>query len=301
MKIATTTEDFGAYLATDAERVRVLHECGFDCIDLSMYAASTMAAWMTDGWRERAEELRALGVELGVSFVQAHAPNTNPLDETKFEAEFAATVRSIEVCGALGIPNIVYHAGWEIGISREEFLARNRAFAQKLLPVLEKTGVTLCVENTTKRHYEGYYYFYDGESMRDFCEQVGHPLFAACWDTGHANIDGGQYEHIMALGKHLKALHVNDNLGKCDQHLHPFMGTLNIDEVMHALLDVGYQGYFTFESCSSAIRHDNWLHPRRTFAADPRALDPSFAVARKLCELTHVIGEDILSRYHCLD
>lgn len=301
MKIATTTGDFGAYLPTIAERVRAVHDCGFDCIDLSMYESDSMGEWMCDDWRERAERLRDFAAELGVSFVQAHAPNTNPLDENKFDAEFAATVRSIEVCGVLGIPNTVYHAGWEIGISREEFLARNRVFAEKLLPVLEKTGVTLCVENTTKRHYEGYYYFYDGASMRDFCDEIGHPLFAACWDTGHANIDGGQYEHIMALGKHLKALHVNDNLGKCDQHLHPFMGTLNMDEVMHALIDVGYKGYFTFESSSSTIRHGNWLHQRREYAADTRALDPSLAVARKLCELTHVIGEDILSRYNCLD
>ena len=301
MKIATTTEDFGAYLASDVERVRALHKCGFDCIDLSMYAFPADWCWFADDWRAQAEELRALGEELGVTYVQAHAPNTNPLDEKNFDRELAATVRSIEVAALLGIPNIVYHGGWEIGISREEFVACNRAYVEKLLPVLEKNGVTLCIENSTKRHYDGYYYFCDGESMRDFCEQINHPLFGACWDTGHANIDGGQYEHITALGKHLRALHVNDNLGKCDQHLHPFMGTLNMDEVMHALLDVGYKGYFTFESCSTAIRHGNWLHQRRAFAADTRALDPTYPIAEKLCELTHVIGEEILSRYGCLD
>ena len=40
-----------------------------------------------------------------------------------------------------------------------------------------------------------------GADMKAFVEYVNHPLFHACWDTGHAHIGGPQYDEIMTLGK----------------------------------------------------------------------------------------------------
>ncbi len=298
MKIATTTEGLRCWPLSDAERVRLLAECGFRHIDFSLYIKPTRNwEYFADNWQQRALALRTFADELGVDYVQAHAPNCNPLDPAEAEISFAAIARALEVCALLGIPRIVYHAGWEKGLDRESSMKCNRAFVERLIPTLEKTGVMLCMENSTVRHMYGNYYFCDGESMRNFIEEINHPLFAACWDTGHANIDGDQYPHILALGKHLKTVHINDNFGDADHHLLPYMGTLNVDEVMHALIDVGFDGCFTLEEAATLSFHDNWLRPRHPFARDTRALNPSLAIARKQFELSYTVGAEILAAY----
>ena len=45
----------------------------------------------------------------------------------------------------------------------------------------------------------GRYFINSGRDMREFIDYVGHPLFHGCWDTGHANCEGAQYEEILAL------------------------------------------------------------------------------------------------------
>lgn len=108
----------------------------------------------------------------------------------------------------------------------------------------------------------GNYYFYTGADMREFIDYAGHPLLGVCWDTGHANIEGSQYREILALGDTLKAVHINDNRGERDEHILPFAGTASMDEVMQALADVHFDGYFTMEC-------DSMLLPGKLLARQP--------------------------------
>ncbi len=52
---------------------------------------------------------------------------------------------------------------------------------------------------------------------------------------------------IRTLGPRLKALHVNDNRGKGDDHLCPYMGLNDWDSILKALAEVDYKGDLTFE------------------------------------------------------
>ena len=300
MKLATTTGDLREYCATDEERVQVLYDAGFRNIDLSFYvpdAAGTVNYW-GDDWEKHASALREYGDKLGVQFVQAHAPGGNPLKmDEHYDRLVAITKRSLEVCAVLGIKNNVYHCGWASGIDRETYFARNIEFLEKILPTVEKTGVSLCIENSTKANMGDRYYFFTGEDMRDFLDRVNHPLINACWDTGHANVEGHQYADLVALGDKLTAVHINDNMGRIDEHHLPFTGTLNLDEVMHGLADANYKGYFTFEAGDTLRFSDNWLHKRHLFEKDTRLLEPNLPIYRKLLELMHTIGVESLSAY----
>lgn len=55
-------------------------------------------------------------------FFKTYSPGGNPISEDKLYADslLKATIRSIEVCGVLGIPNIVVHAGSLLGLSKQE-------------------------------------------------------------------------------------------------------------------------------------------------------------------------------------
>lgn len=303
MKIATTTGDFARFCKTDEERIRELHRAGFRYIDFNMYDFTPDCVYMQEHWKEEVRKLINLADELGMQFVQAHSQGGNPLSENLSERAFivAATIRSIEICQALGIKNIVVHTGFAPGISKEEYFARNKEFYAELFPTMERCGVNVLCENSTKANMRDMYFINSGKDMREFIEYVNHPLVHACWDTGHANCEGSQYDEILALGEELYAIHYNDNRGAMDEHVAPFLGTLNHDEVMHALMDVGFKGYFTLECDSSLREYRYWLGWRRQYGADMRCGEPQLFMQRHIEAMTYETAEWILSSYGLLE
>jgi sugar phosphate isomerase/epimerase len=133
---------------------------------------------------------------------------------------------------------------------------------------------------------------------------VDHPLFHGCWDTGHANCEGAQYDEIMAIGDELYAIHYNDNHGKKDDHVAPFLGRLNHDEVLTALIDVGYKGYFTLECDSSLIRYNQWTGKRRRFGEENGATklrEPQLFIQRHIEAMMYETSVWMLEQYGLAD
>ena len=299
MKIATTTSDFGRYCKTDIERIRELHRAGFRYIDLNMYSFSPNCEYMRDDWKDAVKALKNEADSLGMTFVQAHSQGGNPLDPDKAHVDFLvdATNRSIEICEMLGIKNTVVHSGFAKEMGKEEWFEKNRAFYQKLFPAMERCGVNVLIENSTAANMKERYFTNSGKDMIEFLNYVDHPLLHACWDTGHANCEGSQYDDIITLGKELYAIHYNDNHGKRDEHLIPYLGTLNHDEVINALIDIGYKGYFTLECCSSLISKEYWLGGRRDFDRDTRLSEPPLFMKERTEALLYDTAKYILSSY----
>ena len=168
---------------------------------------------------------------------------------------------------------------------------------------MEKTGVNVLCENSTRCNLGSLYYTCTGQEMRELVEYINHPLIHICWDTGHANSDkeGGQYDDIMALGEELYAIHYNDNHGKADDHVAPFLGRMNNDEVISALIDVGFSGYLTFECGSSLIGYNQWTGPRRRFEPkgdrELKLSEPQLFMQRHIEAMLHDTGKWMLESY----
>ena len=148
------------------------------------------------------------------------------------------------------------------------------------------------------------------KDMRELIDKVGHPLFAACWDTAHGNIAKearaiGQYENIMALGDKLKGLHISDNFGDTHHHTWPFAGIINFDEVMQALVDINYDGYFNFEASYTLIRQENLPYRRKAWEHDGKTvttlLNPSVTLKQRAVDLLFDVGQHILEAYGCFE
>lgn len=293
MKLATSTGDF-SFLPTAEERVKHVADAGFRYLDMSFYDSHEIAPFMEADWREKALALREYAHGLGCSFVQAHSPGGNPLNPAEAERMVEITVRSVEVCEILGIPRTVAHAGFAPDINKEEFFRRNRAFYERLFPVMERCGVEVLVENSTRANMGAMYYLNDGAELREFLDWVNHPLLNACWDTGHANVEGHQYADITALGNRLTALHVNDNRGRMDEHLPPYTGSLCLGEVVEALKEIGYAGAFTFECGSLPIHTGHWLVPKRSWREDDPLQEPPLFVHDRVEALLFEIGRYVL-------
>ena len=298
-KIATTTGDFAQFCKSDIDRIRELHLAGFRYVDLSMYCFTPDHVYMKDGWKDAVKDLKTVANELGMTFVQAHSQGGNALSDDKSHVDFLvnATIRSIEICEILGIKNTVVHAGFKAGVSKEQWFKKNKEFYGKLLPTAKRCGVNVLCENSTAKNMGNMYYTNSGKDMREFIDYVNDCNFHGCWDTGHANCEGPQYDDIHALGKELYAIHYNDNRAEKDEHIAPYFGTLNHDEVMHALIEIGFNGPFTLE-CDSSLRPFNyWLGSRRHFGKDNRLSEPQLFMQRKVEELLYKTAEYILKKY----
>lgn len=299
VKLATTTGDFDRYCDEYEDRIKNLHDAGFKCIDLSLYNLEKSKELLYDEkWEYNVKRIKEFAENLGMEFVQSHSPNFNPLgSDEEFEQAVEKNIRSIEICSMLGIPNMVIHPGWNREFTKDEFHRENKKFFERLFDAAEKFNVNVLHENTTSANMP-WYFPKTGAEMVEFSEYVNHPKFHSCWDTGHGNVEGAQYEELVTMGKDLYAVHINDNRGTGDEHIIPFMGTLNMDEVMHGLADAGFSGAFTFESESAMRWSDSWQGRRHEFLKDSRVLNPSEELQQALERFMYKVGKYVLTAYN---
>ena len=301
MKLATTTGDFQCYCATVEQCMDYLLEAGFRHADLSLYSPTYCADLLeSDDWQSRARQIKEHAERIGMDFLQSHAPATRLLMGTDKDKEDAIrwTTRTLEVCAFLGIPNSVVHGGvdWSIK-SKDEWTEKSLPFFRALIPTMEKTGVKVLFENSASFMTGNSYYPNTGADICEFLDHLDHPLFGVCWDTGHANIEGAQYDQIRTIGQRLGAVHFNDNLGTKDEHTIPMLGTVNVDEVMNALIDVGFGGPLTFESGSALRPYKYWVGDRRPFDRDQRLANPTLNMQRSIERFMYDLGVEVLRSY----
>ena len=208
---------------------------------------------MHSGWRDDAKRLKEFADDLGVTFVQMHSPEFETLEtldpNENWEEKLQQTLRTIEIAGELGIPSTVVHAGIKRNTSWEDHMKLNKQFYELLLPTMEKTGVKVLVENVGKADNQGRCFLNTGDRVREFVEYFNHPLLKACWDIGHGNVFPNQCGEMKKVGKHIAAIHYNDNLGdERDMHTIPFLGNGNHAEIIRTLIDIGFDGPLNFEA-----------------------------------------------------
>lgn len=308
MKLATTTGDFKGFYSTPAQAVELMAKTPFKHLDYNFYSDFVKDSYLM-GEDYLIQPLQALekAQSLGMDYVQAHAPNINicACDE---EDSLVAMRHCLEICGRLGIPNLVTHTSisqkYLYPSDEKAYFDLNRAWLEKLYGDMEKHGVRILIENSAEMNMGVGYFFMTADDMNRFIDYCGHPLLGACWDTGHANMRGvSQYAELKTLGKNLCALHVQDNFGVYDEHIAPLMGTTDFDGIMRALLEIHYPGTLTLESDSILPFTRAWPHGMRqdSPAEERRLAHPN--LESRLCaeNLLYAIGKHMLTAYDCFE
>ncbi len=298
MKLATTTGDFNGYTGNQIQSLRYIREAGFRYADYSFgHDLSTHTGVYAENHKAYYERVGMAAEDMGLKLVQAHSPMGTPLNDP--DGQFLAdTIRCVDACGAWGIPNLVVHSGYAHGLGREDTYAANKKFFLPLLERAEKYGMNILVENFNKMCVDGLYWIDNATDLLGLIEYVDHPLFHAVWDAGHANMqEMPQDAELRILGSHVRALHIQDNCGDSDTHLLPFLGTMNLDAVMHGLMEIGYEGYFTFEVGGIFRSHRD----RRPFTADERLLQAPLSLKRAAERYLYELGKCILEVYGCFE
>lgn len=262
------------------EGFSLLKRTGFSCVDFSLNGYLNNQALyrgeVNSFFDRKIQELelfftphKSAAEAAGIEVSQMHMPYPNYVPGGGRELnEYLKNVvapKSMEVCAFFGCPYIVIH-GFKLAEhlgSEEAEWAVTEAFLDFLAPMAREMGITICVENL--------YCGIGGHLVEGPCcdaakaaeridrmnERYHGEVLGFCFDTGHANLVGIDFEDFIAtLGHRLKVLHIHDNDGVGDLHQIPFTFTrtrensssTDWDGFVRGLSRAGYQGTLSFET-----------------------------------------------------
>lgn len=261
MKISTEI-DSAAKIVGEERAIELIAKAGFDAWDFSMFSMprySKSAGRMVytdhplcgDDYAKFAKELRRIGEDCGIVCNQSHAPFPS------LPIIYDYLKRAIECTAIAGGEICVIHP--DNNKSAEE----NAEMYFELLPFAKECGVKIATENMWNWDRE------KNEALPAACsdhidfvkhlDAVNDDSFVACLDIGHAAMRGlntSVREMILALGDKLSALHIHDNDMWHDSHQIPCSMNIDFDDMVSALREIGYKGYFTLEANSFLSKYD---------------------------------------------
>jgi sugar phosphate isomerase/epimerase len=68
-----------------------------------------------------------------------------------------------------------------------------------------------------------------------------------CLDFGHAHIMGDVADAVETVAEHIITTHVHDNHGRDDEHLVPYLGSIDWDLALATMQKIGYEGVYMME------------------------------------------------------
>lgn len=229
-----------------AEGFGQLRQAGFSCADFSLngYLLNTdiYRSKINRFFSQTEQELEQFftphrrGAETaGIAINQMHMPYPAYVPGASRELnEYLRNIvapKSMKVCAFFGCKYIVVHGfklAHYLGSEEAEWVETER-FLDFLAPMARELDVTICIENL----YDGIGgHLVEGpgcdakkaaERIDRMNEKHRAEVLGFCFDTGHANIAGLDFERFLAtLGSRLKVLHIHDNDGVRDLHQIPF-------------------------------------------------------------------------------
>ncbi len=202
------------------------------------------------------EKISALGEKYNLKFIDIHGLcgkgfDLNSPGEEVRKAMFGEHARAFEIAKILGVKNYVMHIGawccvencWE---SDKEILRKNALESlEVLLPIAEKNGVSIAIENAFEPSNTP-------DELLYYLERITSPALGACFDAGHATMMDGevinrdrdenedpnrkplwhgklvfQYNALEKISPYVITCHLHDNDGCNDQHKLIFSGVAN--------------------------------------------------------------------------
>ena len=300
MKISLSSCGFSGLYKNPKELIETCSKTKFKYIDFSFSDCIE-----SEDFVREINECADTAEKLGIGFTMAHAPyKYNPhASQEHFDKQLEQMEKAFYGCNILGIDRMTVHSGFSYSKKREEMMQKNVKYYNAILPFAEKYNVKIMVENIAEEIYKRVFVIETAENILELKAMLNnHPLIKACWDTGHANTKAlDQYDNITKLKGELCGLHLQDNNGYNDDHMPLLMGTVNFDEVMKGLIDVGYDGPFNMET--KLFNQGNaWPNFRRGFTENSQAENLLFNPDRELkfysIDIMYNVAAYILKKYN---
>ena len=254
MKISTEIASIARVIGEE-KAVEYCAKAGFDAWDFSMFsmcgydydrkcAIKTNHPLSGSDYLKFARKLKQIGLDNGIVCNQSHAPFPTYCDEVRSYYK-----RAIECTAEAGGEICVIHP------DNFKTAEENAEIYFELLPFAKECNVKIATENMwawdNEKNQATFSACATPEDFNAHLDAVNDEYFTACLDIGHAEMKGigtSAVEMIKALGSRLSALHIHDNDRWHDSHQIPFSMNVDFDEIVKALKEVNYKGYFTLEA-----------------------------------------------------
>lgn len=198
---------------------------------------------------DRNEAIRACGMRVcqtHMTYLPSHRPRMDEYAE--YEAYFMPLYeKEIALTAQMHCPTTVMHPYFTDEASRSREV--NVRLIERMLPMLEKNGVILSLENIYGAGY-GEAHHSTAEDMLYYAEYFRSPFVGVCLDTGHAVVRGQNPSGMLsALLPHLTAVHLHATVAGMDLHALPYMAgnAVNWGEIGAILRQSTYRGTFNLE------------------------------------------------------
>ena len=256
MKISTEIAS-AAQIIGEEKAIEYYAKAGFDAWDFSMFSMcrydwANKSLLMNEhplaggNYLKFARKLKQVGIDNGIVCNQSHAPFPSSCAEIRSYYK-----RAIECTAEVGGEICIIHP------DAEKTAEENGEMYLELLPFAKEHNVRIATENMynwdMEKNQSSFAACATPESFNAHLDVINDEYFTACLDIGHAEMRGSNtnaVEMIRALGNRLSALHIHDNDKWNDSHQIPFSMSIDFNEVISALKQVNYKGYFTLEADS---------------------------------------------------
>lgn len=237
------------------DELEFMKKVGFEAADFN----TRLLSLESNSWRAEAEKCLEHSKSVGIGFELCHLPYLfgSHHSEDTYRAFNVEVNNAIDAAKIIGAGYAVIHPNTD-SVPKKDFdrAAYYDIVMKHLSPVVEyanRVGVNVVVENM--RLIGGpvlaHRYCQDPDELCDIADALG---VGVCWDFGHANISGvKQSEGLSYVGKRLKSVHVNDNMGVDDDHQPPFIGNIDWADAARGLDMIGYRGLFNYELHTKSI------------------------------------------------
>ena len=216
---------------------------GFNALEVSLFNNTNYKLNTPDA----ITQLRQVADDLGMQIVSLHAPDGGGLAADlpeERQCQMDILKRHLAIAEKLGAATLVSHATL-LGRFSEDHPTND----QRLKDALTELE-PLAEASTVRIGFENGYVCREGRWAKDVLDRMGgfsDAAFGFTFDTGHSHIAGDLQAIVEHSNPKLLSLHLNDNLGKLDNHLAPGHGSVDWPTVAAFFNKVGFRGSMTYE------------------------------------------------------
>ena len=164
-------------------------------------------------------------------------------DQGKRQAAIRETETALHIATRIPFDVLVVHLGTPTRMSAAGDNARAAAVrsAQEICRIAEPFGVRVALEIIPNP-------LSDAASLVTTLERdIEAKHVGICFDFGHAHLMGDVADAIETAAEHLITTHVHDNRRRDDEHLVPYLGSIDWEMALVAMQKIGYDGTYLFE------------------------------------------------------
>ena len=186
---------------------------------------------------EQLEYARSIG--MNIVFVHLGYKRINEIWDTVIEDDIVNEVvdgyiNDLKMCNKYGVDLVIMHLTSKF--DAPEYNEKGLERLRRIIKVAEELGIKIAFENTKIRGYLEYVF-----------TNIDSKNIGLCYDAGHCHAHFDDEFNYDFFKDRILAVHLHDNFGMHDEHLLPFDGTINWEDVMGKLKGANYNSYVTLE------------------------------------------------------